>query len=414
MNKKIGLSALILSASIGLQASVDTDELTKLKKQIKELKLQSDAVAEELLDIKTGTFTKIDDSKAHNGMGAAASKVYYSSSPLSIGGYGEMFIAKKNSDRAYADIYRFIPYFGYRFSDSVIMNAEIEIEHGNTSAGGKVLMEFLYLDFLLSKSANIRVGNLLVPVGLTNLRHEPTLFQTVNRPHVERYLIPSTWHENGVLVYGEIANSGFEYTTGIVNSLNVANDETRDNSLKWIRKGRLGSSKNGVFNAAFVGRLDYRGINGLLAGGSLYYGDGSNQQEDIKGTTMSMFELHALYNYEKLTLKALYTQSNIKGASKISPTATSKATGYYVNAAYDIGGIIGLNYKIPLFAQYENYNLAASKADGSSTKATNKYNVGFNFLPTPQTVLKFDYEITDDPAKDKDDKTVSASLGFLF
>ncbi len=385
-------------------------DIEKLQAQIDILKQESNLLAEELLNISVGNFTKIDDTKAHSGLGAAASKVYYSNSPLSIGGYGEAFIAKKDNKRAYGDLYRFIPYFGYRFSDSVIMNTEVEFEHGDTSAGGKVVLEFMYLDFLLSKEVNIRVGNLLVPMGIINLRHEPTLFPTVIRPFIERYIIPSTWHENGLLVYGEV--SDIEYTLGAVNALNMANQNISD--YKWIRNGRIGSSKYGVFKTAYVARVDYRGVNGLLVGGSAYYGDGSNKEDDIKGTSMSIFEVHAVYNYEALSLKALYTKSNLSGAKKIATDATSSANGYYVSVSYDIGDIVEVGHKIPLFAQYENYNMASSKANGSSNETTNKYNFGINFFPTDQTVLKLDYEIIDDPAKTKSDKTIYASFGFLF
>ena len=74
---------------------------------------------------------------------------------------------------------------------------------------GKVVVEFLYLDFLLSEEANLRIGHVLTPMGLVNLRHEPTLFNTVQRPEVENKLIPSTWHENGALVYGRIETAGY-------------------------------------------------------------------------------------------------------------------------------------------------------------------------------------------------------------
>ncbi len=415
------VTGLILLAALVTSSLSAQSEIEKIQDDLKVLQKQSDILAEELLDISTGSFTKVDDSKAHSGLGAAASKVYYSSSPLSIGGYGEMFMAKRNSDRAYADIYRFIPYIGYRFSDSVILNAEIEFEHGTTTTGlnnqgkeksGKVLMEFMYLDFLLSKSVNIRVGNLLVPMGLINLRHEPTLFGTTIRPYVERYLIPSTWHENGLLVYGEIKSSGVEYTVGIVNALNIANKDI--GKTKWIRSGRIGSQYNGALKGAFVGRLDYRGINGLLLGGSIYFGDGSNRADDIKDTTMSIVEIHANYDVGGLNLKALYTRSDLDNAKNISSDAASSAEGYYISASYDVGKVANIGYKVPIFVQYENYNLAETKVDGSSTEATSKYNVGVNFFPTDQTVLKVDYEIIDDPSKSKDDKTIYASLGFLF
>ncbi len=402
--------SILVSIAI-LTQNLYADELSELKEQVQKLQLQSDALVEEMLDISTGNFTKIDDTKAHNGMGAAASKVYYSSSELSIGGYGEMFIAKKNGDKAYTDIYRFIPYFGYRLSPWVIMNTELEFEHGDTSKGGKVLVEFMYLDFLFNKKANIRVGNLLVPMGITNLRHEPTLFGTVLRPYTERYLIPSTWHESGALLYGKIANDRVEYTAGIINALNMANADIDSNT--WIKSARIGSAKNGAFSPAFVARVDYE-TNSFLVGGSLYYGDGSNSKDDITGTTMSIFELHALYNYTNLSLKALYTEANLHKASKIDQNATSGAQALYVSIAYNIADLIAIDNKLIIFGLYENYNLARYKADGSSRQAISKYNIGVNFFPTDQSVLKLDYETVDDPNNDQLDNTIYASYGFLF
>ncbi len=422
MNKKLGvmLSSVLITSMLNAQTDIE-----KLQAEINLLKKQSDVLAEELLDISTGSFTKIDDEKAHNGMGAAASKVYYTSSPLSIGGYGEMYWAKTEGKRSFADVYRFIPYFGYKFSDNVILNTEIEFEHGGPQSvkldgsdeskkTGKALIEFMYLDFLLHKSANIRVGNVLVPMGITNLRHEPTLFTTVQRPAIEKLLIPSTWHENGILVYGDIADSGVEYTTGIINALNINNTVTASGGEKWIRTGRLGSAYKAPFNAAFVARADYRGINGLLAGGSVYVGDGSNQKNDIKGTTMSIVEVHAVYNYEGLNLKGLYTLSNLSGAEKISAKAPKKGSGYYVNTSYDVGPLMGIDFKSLVFAQFENYNTREELADGSSFKATNIVNLGVNFFPTSQTVLKADYQIKDDKNKSDKVSTASLSFGFLF
>ena len=401
MTKKI-----ILLSSLFASSLLANDDLAKLKSEVELLKKQSDILSEELLDISTGSFTKVDDSKAHNGLGAAASKVYYSESPLSIGGYGELYFAKTEGKRSYVDLYRFIPYFGYKFSDSIILNTEIEFEHG----GNKVLIEFMYLDFLINKSLNVRVGNLLVPIGNINLRHEPTLFPTVQRPAVEKMLIPSTWHENGVLVYGDIKESDVEYTIGMINALNTKNG----GGEKWIRNARLGSGEKATFKPAFVSRLDYRGINGLVLGSSFYIGDGSNQKDDAKGSTMSMFEAHAVYHYEGLRLQGLYTQSNLSNADKIAPDAPSKGSGYYMNASYNIAGLLNSKFKTLIFTQYENYNTREKVANGSNFEDTNIINFGVNFFPHDQVVLKADYQIKDDKNKSDKEDTISLSFGVLF
>jgi len=403
------LSAVAVMA-LGTQAAT-------LEERVKVLEEQNEVLTEEVLASQSDGFTLVDPKKSHNGMGPAASKAYYSENPLSIGGYGEAYYANPNNGDDFADIYRFITYFGYKFNDWIVLNAEIEYEHGgDSSKGGSVVMEFLYLDFLLSDEFSVRVGSQLVPVGLINLRHEPTLFNTVQRPEIERQLIPSTWGEFGVVSYGRFDDIGLEYSVGMINALNIDNDKTGTQENGWIRSGRQGTRKNASFDPAFVGRLDYTGINGLTAGASLYYGDGANNDSatETKGTSFTMFDVHAKYDNGPFSAYGLYTKSTFDGAKNVSPTAVEKASGFYVNAAYDISGLIGINYKMPIFAQYENWNPVEKTVDGQNEDAfaTETVTLGLNFFPTEQVVLKLDYEMNDD-FKGKTD-TVSFGLGFIF
>lgn len=129
----------------------------------------------------------------------------------------------------------------------------------------------MYLDFLLDSNYNIRAGNQLVPMGLINQRHEPTLFPTVQRSETETLIIPSTWHETGIIAYGEIGMPSLTYHFGFVNALNVNSDDTRNGNIKWIRNGRWGSSKKAPMGkVAVTGRLDYSGIDDLTVGISAY------------------------------------------------------------------------------------------------------------------------------------------------
>ncbi|MEN8727993.1 MAG: hypothetical protein ABF276_08540 [Sulfurovum sp.] len=407
-------TALSLAAilSTGVQAS-------SLEERVKALEEQNTVLTEEVLATQTGGFTLVDTEKSYSGMGPAASKVYFSKNPLSIGGYGEMFYANPEGSNDYADVYRFITYFGYKFSDSVILNAEIEFEHGaNSDDGGKVVLEFMYLDFLMKEEINLRLGHLLVPMGLVNLRHEPTLFNTVQRPEVEKYLIPSTWHENGVLAYGRFENLDLEYTAGMINALNLNDDDTMNVDKGWIRDGRWGSGKNAPFEPAFVGRLDYTGINGLMVGASVYYGDGSNvkdDSDDISGLTTTMFDIHASYDNGPFSVYGLYTQTDLDGAEKLlSPGAVEKASGYYANASYDVSGLVGLDYQIPVFAQYQNYNPVEKTVDGSNEDIydTEVVTIGMNFFPVDQAVIKVDYAMKE--VNNEDENIFSLGIGFIF
>ena len=63
-----------------LQKSIKED-----KEQIAELKETTQALIDETSDLKSGfNYTTVDTTKSHSGLASAASKVYYSKSPLSI------------------------------------------------------------------------------------------------------------------------------------------------------------------------------------------------------------------------------------------------------------------------------------------------------------------------------------------
>ncbi|KYJ87314.1 hypothetical protein [Sulfurovum riftiae] len=415
-------SLTTLSLAVVLIAGANA---ASLEERVAALEEQNKVLTEEVLAEQTGGFTAVDVTQSYNGMGAAASKVYYSQNPLSIGGYGEMYYANPDNGDDYANVYRFVTYFGYKFSDNVILNAEIEYEHGaNAEEGGEVVMEFMYLDFLMREEVNLRLGHLLVPMGIIGLRHEPTLFNTVQRPEIERYLIPTTWHENGALLYGRFEGIGLEYTAGVVNTLNMNTLATADASEKWIRDGRQGAFKKGAFDPAFVGRLDYTGINSLTVGASLYYGGASNLKDgydkegnylgDISGLTTTMFDLHAMYNNGPFSAYGLYTQTTLDGAQKIGNGAVEKGSGYYANAAYDIGSLTSLEYKVPLFVQYENYNPVAKSVDGFNEEKykTEKTTIGLNFFPVNQAVIKADYAMKD--VNNVEENIFSLGIGFIF
>ena len=51
-----------------------------------------------------------------------------------------------------------------------------------TGGKGEIELEQAYLDFLIDRRFNVRAGQILVPVGLINERHEPPVFHGVQRP----------------------------------------------------------------------------------------------------------------------------------------------------------------------------------------------------------------------------------------
>ena len=433
------MKSLLLSAAtaMAITTTLGADELSDLKSQLKILSERlstlevndkkqvekTDVLTSELINVQNQTsFTAVDASKAIQGMSPAASKVYYSKSPLSIGGYGELYYSSYNdnvNDSAgkndKGDAYRFIPYIGYKFTDNIILNSEIEFEHG----GSEVAVEQLYVDFIINRLATVRVGDQLVPMGYTNLYHEPTLFNTVQRPDVEKLLIPSTWHELGVSVYGQTHNVA--YNIGTFAALDMNNPDA--SGTKWIKEARIASkSQDGVENMAIVARLDYNGINGLQVGISGYTGKaGKAAIAGKEEGQMSMYDIHGVYQNEGFKARALYTESHLSNAGSYKTNMPESARGGYVNLEYNIlPYFMSSTDRMPLFFQYENYNLATKIANnGGSFGTTQSFTYGLNYFPHDQVVLKAEYtlrhnENTATASSNKNEGIYSLGLGFIF
>lgn len=403
---KLSLALAGMLALSSASFADDKEDIAQLKKEIAELKETTQSLIDETSDLKTGfNYTTVQSGESHSGLGAAASKVYYSKSPLSIGGYGEMYYSTTDSDDDTQDssetqVKRLITYLGYKFSDNIILNTEIEYEGGGVTASGggdEVVIEFMYIDFLMNKNYNFRVGNMLMPVGLTNQRHEPTLFTTVQRPQTAYYLIPTTWNESGAMVYGEITD-GLEYKLAGVSALQP--DDTA--GAKWLRKGRGSSFEVANPGLAGVARLDYTGINGLLVGASLY--------NDSK---ITMWDAHLNYENSGARLYGTYTQTK---RSDTTGTQVKEMSGGYINASFDILSLTSYNKKLPIFVQYESVNPQEKLSNGTTYNAVNTTTVGVNFFPHEQVVLKMDYAMADNDFADSgtNSDTFSISMGFIF
>ena len=185
---------------------------------------------------------------------------------LSVGGYGEVVYSrnfysdnvyrysepskyKKDGSHGRFDIPHAVVYLGYDFGKGWSMGTEIEFEHGGsgsayereyeeggeweveTEKGGEVELEQFWLQKSFSRAFNLRAGHIVVPVGLNNSHHEPLNFFTVYRPEGENTILPSTWHQTGVSLWGRF--SKFKYELQFLEGLDAMHFD-RDG---WIHKG---------------------------------------------------------------------------------------------------------------------------------------------------------------------------------
>ncbi len=410
---KFSKTTLSIAATLLLTSSLSGDALSELKAEVELLKEQTQALIDETSNLQTGfNYSVLDTTFSHDGMGSAASKVYVSKSPLSIGGYGKMdYYYESNEGSSNADnidVYRFIPYIGYRFNDNLILNVELEFEHGGVQDGatgdGYVIIEFMYLDFLLHENFNVRLGNMLVPMGLINEKHEPILFTTVQRPNTSKKLIPSTWHENGVLAYGKITDD-FSYNIGAFSGLQLGRGIGQGND--WLRKSRAGSFRidesTERLELAGVARVKYTGVNGLLLGISSYV-----------DSNLVMADIHFTYNVDAFKTYGVYTQTYRNEKVTGEP---EKAQGGFLNLSYDVLALTKSQYQMPIFVQYESISPQDKITGGAGIGSIDSITIGVNYFPHEQVVLKADLAMHKDNSKASNiDETniFSFSMGFVF
>jgi hypothetical protein len=375
---------------------------------VKKLERKTDVLSQEVEKLRTNLAIPEETKyKSMYGLGPAASKIYQVGKGLSIGGYGEANYQANVGDKAdnvdNADMERLVLYAGYKFTDNILFNSEIEFEHGTTGEGseekGEVSVEFAALDFFIDPMANVRAGLVLMPMGFINQIHEPPFFFGNNRPEVERRIIPATWREVGVGLFGQITPE-LTYTTYVVNGLNAA-----EFGSDGIREGRGNGSNAKAENFGYVARMDYTPavLPGVTVGGSAYVGN-AGQNQTFAGKTPDVFtqlyEAHAQWKYRGLEWRALGSWGHINNADILSAakgeTIGSENYGWYTEIGYDILPHFihdTAQYLAPFF-RYEQMDTIAKAPNGFADDLSQDreiYQFGLQYKPIPNVVIKADY-----------------------
>lgn len=390
--------------------------------RMSEIERKIDALTREMETLKLGEAAPepVATGPGVLGFAPAASKVYRApQNKVSIGGYGEMLYQnfdKRREDGQPAstkdrlDFARAILYTGYKFNDWILFNSEIEFEHattGNAGARGEVSVELAYLDFRLSEPLGVRAGLLLVPVGLTNEIHEPTTFHGVNRPSVERNVIPTTWRENGAGLFGQWKM--LQYRTYVLAGLQADTDRSVSGfaSDTWIRSSRQQGAQSAAEDFAWVGRVDVTPVEGTVVGSSLYMGEADQGLGDFGGESVNvaLWEGHAKTEFRGLELKGLYALGRIDNAAKVNAargftdaarnSVGSRVFGGYGEAAFNVLSLTPTKHYLAPFFRYERYDTQYRTPDNFTKNPANsrtEYTAGLTYKPIPQVAIKGDHQ----------------------
>ncbi len=370
---------------------------------------------------------------------------------LTIGGYGEgvykyNFYSDNVFRYSHADRYTQskghgrmdLPHavflLGYDFGHGWTFNTEVEFEHGGTESaveveaeesgefeqeterGGEVALEQFWLQksFLGSK-INIRAGHIVVPVGGTNNAHLPNEFFGVYRPEGENTIIPCTWHENGIELWGRI--KGWRYDVMLIPALN----SSFFNVSGWVHNGSASPYEFRVANKlAVAARVDNYSVKGLHVGISGYVGncfrndiitdEHSTRYADVRGT-VAIGGLDFSYQTGGLILRGSGLYGYLTDAAMVSSfnaTLSNSSQSPYPHtlvgmAAWTAGGEVGYDFfrlakessrlrghNFFIFARYEYYDSYIPAPGLIDYQWSDRHCVsgGINYRPIPEITVK--------------------------
>lgn len=369
------------------------------------------------------------------------------SAQLTIGGYGEAtyqynFFSDawnryktpenfKNDHHSRTDLPHVVIYLGYDFGHGWSLGTEIEFEHGGTESaiemeddeggeyeseverGGEVALEQFWIQKSFNKALNLRAGHMVVPVGGTNRAHEPNQFFGVFRPEGDNTIIPCTWHETGLSLWGRAGD--WRYEVMVIPGLN-SDQFGREN---WVASASASPYEFKISNAlAGVARIDNYSVPGLRLGLSGYLGNTfsntlshpNEQWDDVKGT-LAIGAFDFTYDRYNILARGGIIYGHLSDSDRItaynkklrndSPSpktnVASEAISVGIEAGYNIFAPLKVErQKMYLFGRYDYYD-SMLKTEGGILDydwcGRSRIAAGINYFPIKEVVVKAEYSI---------------------
>ncbi len=355
---------------------------------------------------------------------------------LSIGGYGQFDYNQAIEDgvlhNGVMDVHRMVLMFGYKFDERTSFITEIEIEHVN-----EVFVEQAFINYQIKPWFNLRGGLMLIPMGIINEYHEPPTFNGVERPNLDKYIVPTTWREIGVGATGRFIQSGIGYQFYIVNGF-LGHDDGEANlgGSSLFRSGRQKGAKSVFTSPNLTFRVDYTGVPGLNIGLSGYFGDSQSTMKDGIDKTdqamvassdstvvgINMVGIDVRYSYKGVGFKAQLTTGGISNTDQYNDYHGSDLgyafLGYYGELSYNLFHSFDFTSSelIP-FIRYENYD-THHQVDGGliENEAYNRTDItiGLGWKPNRGVMYKVDYQVFKTNASSVVKNQFNAGIGIWF
>ncbi len=369
-----------------------------------------------------------------------ASKLLASNKNLTFGGYGQIDynqpIGGNSIQNGTLDVHRLVLLFGYRFNDRLNFVSEIEVEHVK-----EVYIEQAFLNYSFNTYFNIRGGLMLVPMGIINEYHEPTTFNGVERPLIDKYIAPTTWREIGIGITGTIPELSIKYQSYIMNGFSSYNGNAQLSGSNGMRSGRQKGAESYIRTPVSASRIEYFGILGLNLGLSAYLGKTQSSlfknidrddnltlaEADSSIVNMTMFGLDARYQnrgvqfrvqtyYTRLSNTLQYNYFTQSGG--IPNNVGNTIYGYYAEIGYNVfQELPKIKTDLTVFVRYSEYDTQNTVVDGLTKNPDYTKQVlttGLGWKPLSSVAIKADLQLLKAKQDNNYNKVFNAGIAVWF
>ena len=354
---------------------------------------------------------------------------------LTLGGYGQIDfnqpLEQGTFNNGNLDVHRMVLMFGYKFNEKTQFISEVEFEHVK-----EVFVEQAFLQYEITSWLKFRGGLMLVPMGIINEYHEPSTFNGVERPNVDKYIVPSTWREIGAGFTGVLPAAGISYQLYTMNGFNGYDGAARLSGANGFRKGRQKGAESYMSSPNLTFRINYFGVRGLQLGlsgskgptqSTLY--DGIDKSDanlvataDSSAVGVTMLGVDARYSRGGLMIRAQYNYGTISNTTSYNEFTGSDLgsaiSGWYAELSYDVlQSIEKYTSGLIPFIRFEKYNTHQSVEGGLTVNEAfdrSDLTMGLGWKLDKGAMLKVDYQVFSNAATDESSSQLNAGVAVWF
>ncbi len=346
--------------------------------------------------------------------GNSAERMLQEEDRLSIGGYGQIDFNQPISGGTFQngtlDVHRLVLLFAYKFSEKTRFVTELEFEHVK-----EVYVEQAFLQHEITPWLRFRAGLMLVPMGIINEYHEPSTFNGVERPNLDKYIVPTTWREIGIGFTGVLPSASLSYQLYLMNGFNGYDGAPNLSGANGFRKGRQKGAESYISAPNLTFRVNYFGIRGLQLGLSGYGGKSQStlyhglEKSDVNSLAtadssvvgLSMVGMDARYTVGGLSLRAQVNYGLVSNSDQYNEFTGSDLgsamAGWYGELAYNLfHSLEGIKSELIPFLRFEQYNTHAAVEPGTTRNHSldrTDITFGIGWKMAQGAMLKADYQV---------------------